>query len=112
MPPQTVQRYLVDKTKSSYGVWRFNHKIRCLPVGKTLRIEVLAPAVVHWSDDDWRTAHDIATRDSGLAIHVVDLPTAALVAGKRVKFTIYWPQAAHWEGADFVVEVDSGAKTG
>src|SRR5512142_362079 len=55
MPPQTVQRYLVEQTESPCVVWRFNHKIRSLPAGKILRVETLAPAVIHWSDDDWNT---------------------------------------------------------
>jgi hypothetical protein len=37
--PQTVQRYLVEKTGSPYVVWRFNNKCDAMPAGKTLRIE-------------------------------------------------------------------------
>lgn len=107
MPPQTVQRYLVNKTESPCLVWRFNHKIRSLPAGKMLRIETLAPAVIHWSDDDWHTAHDANSRDTGLAIHIADLATESLPEGKKLKFTIYWPDAGHWEGADFIINVDS-----
>lgn len=107
MPPQTVQRYLTDKTESACLVWRFNHKIRFIPVGKTLRIETLAPAVIHWSVDDWTTAIDSNTCDSGLAIHFADLATESLPEDIQVKFTLYWPEAGRWEGADFVVRVDS-----
>lgn len=107
MPPQTVKRYLVEKTESHCMVWRFNHKIRSLPAGKFLRIETLAPAVIHWSDDDWNTVHDAGTRDTGLAIHVADLATDALPEGTTVKFTIYWSDVGRWEGNDFVVSVDS-----
>ena len=58
LPPQTVQRYLTDKTVSPRMVWRFNHKIRTMPAGKLLRIETLATAVIHWSADDWKTIQD------------------------------------------------------
>ena len=34
LPPQTVQRYLTEKTVSPRMVWRFNHKIRSMPAGK------------------------------------------------------------------------------
>ncbi|WP_224959441.1 glucan 1,4-alpha-glucosidase [Geomonas subterranea] len=107
MPPQTVQRYLVEKTESPFMVWRFNHKIRSLPAGKILRIETLAPAVIHWSDDEWHTVHDDKTRDTGLSVHSADLATELLSAGKEIKFTIYWPDPGHYEGNDFVVSVDS-----
>ena len=44
---------------------------------------------------------------SGLGIHIADLATNALPEGKQVKFTFYWPDADHWEGADFIVRVGS-----
>ena len=54
-PPQTVQRYLVEKpTRQVFG-WRFNNKPRSLPRNKTLRIMLLNPALVHWSIDGWKT---------------------------------------------------------
>ena len=105
LPPQTVQRYLVAKMTSAYAVWRFNHKIRAMPGGKILRVETFAPAVVHWSNDEWATVQDSTARDVGLGVYTADIPTAALAEGKQLKFTFYWPIAAHWEGADFVVGV-------
>jgi glucoamylase len=105
LPPQTVKRYLTDKTVSPRMVWRFNHKIRSMPAGKNLRIETLTPAVIHWSDDDWSTVQDIPTHDVGLEIHIADLTTQSLSEGKQIKFTFYWPDAEHWEGADFIVRV-------
>ncbi len=107
MPPQTVQRYLTDKTESACLVWRFNHKIRFIPAGRTLRIETLAPAVIHWSVDEWITVIDSNTCDSGLAIHFADLATESLPVGKQMKFTFYWPEVDHWENADYIVNIDS-----
>ncbi|HUX88928.1 MAG TPA: glucan 1,4-alpha-glucosidase [Chloroflexota bacterium] len=104
-PPQTVQRYLVDKTGSPHAIWRFNQKCRAMAMSKTLRIETLAPATVHWSFDDWQTIHDAETRDTDLGVHVVDLSTASLPGGATVRFTFYWPAAGHWEGTDFAVAV-------
>ena len=105
LPPQTVQRYLTEKTVSPCLVWRFNHKIRSLPAGKILRIETLAPASIHWSADDWNTVQDATTHDMGLGIHIADLTTQALSEGSQVKFTFYWPGAGHWEGTDFIVRI-------
>ncbi len=103
LPPQTVRRYLTEATESPRMVWRFNHKIRSLPGGKVLRIETLAPAVVHWSADDWTTVQDATTHDTGLGMHIADLATQALPDGREIKFTFYWPDADHWEGEDFSV---------
>jgi len=80
-----------------------------MPAGKTLRIEVLAPAVVHWSADGWRTVVDTESRDTGLGVHLVDLPTVALGAGAQVSFTFRWPLVDRWEGVDFMVAVEGPA---
>ena len=105
-PPQTVERYLVQQTTSDRVVWRFNNKVRAMPANRTLRVETLAPAVVHWSVDEWRTVHDTATRDTTLGVHVVDLGTRHLRPGDRVQLTFYWPEAARWEEIDFLVCIE------
>lgn len=104
-PPQTVQRYLKEKTVSPRLTWRFNHKLRSLPPGKILRVETLAAAVIHWTADDWKTCQDIKTLDDGLGIHLADLPSQSLPEGTQIKFTFYWPDAGRWEGKDFMVRI-------
>ncbi|MGE5232433.1 MAG: glycoside hydrolase family 15 protein, partial [Deltaproteobacteria bacterium] len=105
MPPQTLERYVKGDTRSRLVQWRFNQKIRELPAGRILRVETLAPAVVHWSADGWRTVRDTATRDSGLGVYTADLPTDALGSGAEIRFTFYWPDAGRWEGVDFSVKI-------
>jgi glucoamylase len=104
-PPQTVERYVKGNQGSPIHTWRFNHKCRTLPAGRTLRVEVLAPAVVRWTLDGWRTTEDAATRDVGLGVQLVDLPTAPLPAGSAVDFTFRWVEVDRWEGRDFRVLV-------
>jgi glucoamylase len=103
LPPQTVRRYLVDKTVSPLMAWRFNHKIRSIPCGKILRVETLTAAVIHWSGDDWNTIRDVKTHDVGLGIHIADLTTQTIPEGKYIKFTFYWPDTRNWEDTDFSV---------
>lgn len=105
LPAQTVQRYQVEKVGSATAVWRFNNKCRSMLPGNTLRIETLAPAIIHWSADDWHAVCDTATVDTGLDVHLADLPTAALPAGMQICFTCFWPQAGCWEGRDYLVEI-------
>jgi glucoamylase len=104
-PPQTVKRYLKDKTISPRLAWRFNHKLRTLSPGKILRIETIAPAVIHWSADNWKNCQDIKTKNTGLGICIADLPTSKMPDGRQIKFTFYWPEAGRWEGNDFVIDV-------
>jgi glucoamylase len=105
VPPQPLERYVQQQTSSAYVTWRFNHRVRTLPVGKTLRLETLAPARILWSADSWQTNHTNETRDTGLELHVADLPTSDLPDGATVSFTFYWPQADKWEHTDFDVRV-------
>jgi glucoamylase len=105
-PPQTVQRYLVEKRQRQIFGWRFNNKTRSIPRGKTLRIVLLWPARVHWSIDGWTTAHDTACRDTGLGTYILDLPTASLPAGGAAVFTFYRPDENRWEGTDYTVKIE------
>jgi glucoamylase len=105
-PPQTVERYLVQRRASHRIIWRFNNKVRAMPANKTLRVETLAPAIVHWSADDWRTVRDTATMDTTLGVHVADLDTRHLSCGDRVHLTFYWPDAERWEEVDFLVCIE------
>jgi len=111
-PPQTVERYLRKKTTSSRITWRFNNKVRAIPLGRTLRVETLDAAVVHWSVDGWNTVHDDPTRDTTLGVHVVDLATQHLCQSARIDITFYWPEAERWEGIDYLVRVEREAAAG
>ena len=105
-PPQTVQRYVFEKRRCTIFTWRFNNKPRSIPCGKTLRLDLLSPAMVHWSFDGWQTAQDSNTWDTGLGVHVVDLPTEKLTVGRQIVFTFYWIKENRWHGADFSVTVE------
>ena len=91
-PPQTVKRYLIDKHGRQHFGWRFNNKCRSVPRNQMLRINLLSPARVHWSIDNWNSSHDTDTHDTGLGIHILNLPTASLPAGGQVVFTFFWPE--------------------
>jgi glucoamylase len=105
MPPHPVHRYLEDQTHSPYFLWRFNHQVRWLANGKKLRVELTAPARVHWSFDNWQTVQDIQTHATGLGNFFADLSTNSLATGAKIEFTFYWPQVDRWEGQNFEIVV-------
>jgi glucoamylase len=105
--PQTVKRYQVEQRAAVYAEWRFNNKCRSIPAGKNLRISLLSSARVHWSDDNWQTTNDTSTRSTGVGIHVADIPTGAMAAGKEVLFTFFWTDGQRWEGSDYSVTVQN-----
>jgi glucoamylase len=105
MPEQTVKRYQIQNVQCNVEVWKFNNKLRVIHPGKNLRIDVFAPARVHWSMDDWKTVSDTDTTDSGLGVHYVHIPASELPSGGNVKFTFFWKLSQNWEGRDFEVKV-------
>src|SRR5262249_48259487 len=107
MPPQPVEGYEIERTESLVRAWRFNEKVHNIPVGKKLRIDLLAAARVHWTADEWATSHDDETREIGSGIHLVDLATQNVPRGSHIRFTFYWRDTERWEGMDFAVTVDA-----
>jgi glucoamylase len=105
-PPQTVERYLVDKVSATYFNWRFNNKPRTMPCGKQLRILMQDHAMVHWSFDNWQTSQDSESVESGWNLQHVDLPTKSLPPGRQVVFTFLWKNNGRWEGRDYEVAVE------
>jgi len=109
-PRQTVRRYAKGHARPRLRVWRFNQKLRDLPVGHTLRIEVLSPAVVRWSADKWKDSQEVDAVDTGLGIYTVDLPTERMPPGSEVVFTFHWTADRRWENADFRVAIVQAAE--
>jgi len=105
-PPQTVQRYQVEKPVRRVFGWRFNNKARSVPRGKTLRVVLLTPGLVRWSLDGWKTAQDAEARHTGLGTYILDLPTSPLPAGSKVVFTFFWSAENRWEATDYTVVVE------
>ena len=97
-----------NKPASELALWRFDHQPDAIPRGRRLRVELLAPAVVHFSIDGWRTIRDIETRDTGLGFHFADLSTEKMKQGEELAFTFRWPGGGNrWEGRDFKIVVES-----
>ena len=97
------QRYARAKTGSKIEMWTLAHQPQRMPQGKTLRIITEKPATIHWSFDDWTTANDLATHDTGFGCWFADLPANQLKTNDRIVFTFLWQEG--WEGKDFQVEI-------
>ncbi len=103
MPPQGPERYIKNGTTAPFRSWRFNNKIRTIPRGKLLRIELLAAAKIRWSVDRWTTVADSATNGNTFGIHLVEIPSSGLAEGVSLEFTFFWVDAGHWEGTNFTI---------
>ncbi len=105
MPPQTVERYQVQKKTAPFQIWTFTQQRSRVLHGKNLRIDCLNPAKLRWTADGWKTTHEAQTTDSGLGVHYAMLNTAPLGSGTQIEFTFFWTEAGKWEGRNFTVGV-------
>lgn len=97
-----VERYIKNKTKSTFEVWRFSWPCKIIPSGKNLRIEVEAAASVHWSTDKWHTANNTETKDTDLGIHYADVDLKNINA-EEIYFTFFWKDSGNWENKNYKV---------
>jgi len=103
------QRYAKGGTGSQIEMWTFAHQPQQIAAGKMLRIITDKAATIHWSFDNWATAHDLEMRDTGLGCWFGDLPSGELQPNARIVFTLLWPEGG--EGKDFQVGIGAPTPT-
>ncbi len=106
-PAGVLERWGGRTPTTNRQAWRLAHPIESIDRGETLRIELLEPALVHLSTDGWATVRDLAARDTGLGLWVVDLEPGVVGDAEAIVFTLYWTGSGRWEGRDFSVRVQS-----
>jgi glucoamylase len=112
LPPQTRQRYIIEKRQPRLRDWREAWRRSKMPAGQVLRVELCAPAIVRFSFDGWLNWQELPTTDLGVGVHAVELPSQDLKEGAEITFTWHWltPQndenvAEAWRGKNFSVRV-------
>jgi glucoamylase len=107
-PEAAWKRYRGKVPKATRATWRFTAPRPSMPAGRTLRLELTAPARVHYSIDGGQSWADLDARDTGLRLWVADVPASdRLAPGQAVDFTVWWPEAGRWEGTDMRVEISA-----
>ena len=104
-PPQTQARYVHGEHAPRIATWRLDWTRGEFPAGRTLRVDLTAKAMVRWTTDDWATQADLQTTEIGPGVHSVELPTATLVVGTMLRFTMHWSEGDRWQGENFSVDV-------
>ena len=84
MPPRAAQSYIGKRQEIRVQSWRTNAKIKNVIIGRGLRLELLEPAKVRWSSDNWKATNDMTTTATGFGTYICDLPTQALRADETV----------------------------
>ena len=106
MPPQTVDRYIKQNTLSGFSTWSFDIQIKKMASSKKLRIVAKAGAIIHWTDDNWKTSNTANMKENGISLFVADVDSQNENA-KEIEFTFFWNKAKQWENKNFSVSIIS-----
>lgn len=105
-PEPAWRRYQGVVPAATRASWRFSAPRASMRTGRTLRLEVLAPARARVTLDGRKTWVDLEARDTTLGVWLVDVPDSDRVpSGGVIDFTFWWPDVGRWEGRDFRVIV-------
>jgi glucoamylase len=88
LPEVTVERYLRRATTGRHVCWKPEQRWHAMPPGKVLRLELPTAGEVPWSADGWQTHQTVPTGDTGLGLHIADLPTERLPEGARIALRV------------------------
>jgi len=99
------ERYVRQGVRSNLVIYKFNHKLRAIRSDQRLRLEVYAPAEVHWSADEWTSVHHELMQEIVPGVWAREFAAGFFSPGRALRFTYYWPQAGRWEGEDFLISV-------
>ena len=93
-PPQTLARYVEARTKARVQPWRPDWRAATLAAGRALRLDLPAPATITWSADGWKTEASLATTDTGLGLHLAEIPCSGLPAGTDILLRVDGAEAS------------------
>jgi glucoamylase len=87
-------------------VWKLNRQVRRLRAGALLRVQAIAPFLLHWTNDEWADSTDTASQATAIGVYFADIPVHQQQTAP-VRFTFLWLGDDRWEGKDYAVEVES-----
>ncbi len=105
-----AERYRNDHPRAVIEVWKMNRKAHSIAAGGFLRVQASSPFVLHWTNDEWKSARDTSSTPTSLGIEYVDIQVSRSQV-MPLRFTFYWSQDTAWQGTDYYVEVTAGVPT-
>lgn len=95
------RRYVENAGPDAPLVWHHRHRIRTVPPGGRLLVQLPEAARLIWTGDDWATNAAVPTEPVGLGLHAGELPTEIMRPGARMEWTVRYP--SRWEGVNYTV---------
>jgi glucoamylase len=88
MPPQTVQRYQVDRRSSPIQIWTEREPREWVTTGKQLRVDLCAVAEICWAVDSEELSQPVTTKPVAIDLHSAVLRLPEHQAWKRLQISI------------------------
>jgi glucoamylase len=102
-PEAVWQRYRGERPPLTRLIWTVQAPVVELPEGCALTIALYEAGAVRYGFDGWQEVRDHGTVVNTLGLHVVDIDTAALRAGRTIDMT--YRSGVKWVGRDFRIVV-------
>jgi glucoamylase len=102
-PEAVWQRYGGERPPLTRVIWTEQAPASELPEGCAFTIALRHAGAVRWGLDGWQDVQEQATVPSSLGLHVLEIDTQRLRAGRCIDLT--YRAAAQWVGRDFRITV-------
>ena len=99
--PSVQQRYCVEPPHEPAFIWSAAHPLRTFQHGRRVKIQLLEPATIRWSADEWASYKESHTIDTTLGLHVAEVPTQIMRPGAVMSWTPHY--ADRWEGRNYTL---------
>ena len=102
-PASVWERYRGERPPLTRVIWAEQAAVNELPEGVPLTIALRDPGAVRWGLDGWQEVREQDTVANPLGLHVLEIDTRRLRAGRRIDLT--YRSGTRWVGRDFCVQV-------
>jgi glucoamylase len=104
-PERVWQRYEGRRPPLRRVIWCAHAPASQLPEGAALTVAVGQPATFRWGFDGWTEICERSTTATALGLHIVEIDTRALKAGRSIDLTYRLEPGGEWAGRDFRISV-------
>ncbi len=109
-PTAVWERYRGERPLLTRVIWTEQAPVTRIAEGCALSIAVREAATIRWGLDGWQDVREQETRSNSLGLHLLEIDTPLLRAGRTLDFT--FRHALQWAGQDFHILITPRAGAG
>ncbi|MGB6604512.1 MAG: glycoside hydrolase family 15 protein [Steroidobacteraceae bacterium] len=109
-PSAVWERYRGERPALRRVFWCEHAPATEIPEGCELTLALREPGTFHLGFDGWQDVRDLETVPNSLGLHLANLDTPRLTAGRSIDLTYRYGSAGPWAGRNFRILVTAGAR--